>query len=178
MPVPARPPFSALPLDRKGPAGNAWGLYAGDEDALGALNMLTPEVVAAAAASQIRSGVRVSLDWPLNKPYFPSFGRKAFQHTIESRLRTTAETEDQRVVNDDALIFNTQCSSQWDGFRHYGKLSQKRVVDVGIHHTNQGLTHGTGYQKAKVFYNNKTQEEVESSDVLGIDGTFCRCDQV
>ncbi|CAK7200843.1 hypothetical protein SEUCBS139899_003542 [Sporothrix eucalyptigena] len=131
MPVPPRPPFSALPLDPNGPAGNAWGLYDGDDDALGALNMLTPEVVSAAAASQIRSGLRVSLDWPLNKPYFPSFGRNAFQHKIESRLRTTAETEDQR--------------SQWDGFRHYG------------------------YQKAKVFYNNKTQEEVESSDVLGID---------
>ncbi|CAK7239313.1 MAG: hypothetical protein STHCBS139747_000743 [Sporothrix thermara] len=145
MPVPPRPPFSALPLDPNGPAGNAWGLYPDEDDALGALNMLTPEVVAAAAASQIRSGVRVSLDWPLNKPYFPSFGRNAFQHTLESRLRTTDESEDQRVVNDDALVFNTQCSSQWDGFRHYG------------------------YQKAKVFYNNKTQEEVESSDVLGID---------
>lgn len=131
MPAPPRPPFTALPLDPNGPAGNAWGLYAGDDDALGALNMLTPEVVAAAAASQIRSGARVSLDWPLNKPYFPSFGRKAFQHTIESRLRTTEVTEDERVVNDDALIFNTQCSSQWDGFRHYGEPS--RDVAVLIH---------------------------------------------
>lgn len=34
------------------------------------------------------------------------------------------------------------------------------------------LTQSAGYQKAKVFYNNKTQEEVESSNVLGIDCTF------
>lgn len=26
----------------------------------------------------------------------------------------------ERTVNDDALDFNTQCSTQWDGFRHYG----------------------------------------------------------
>ncbi|EPE04638.1 cyclase protein [Ophiostoma piceae UAMH 11346] len=49
--VPARPPFSALPLDTSGPPGNAWGLYRAD-DQLGALNMLTPEVVAASAAMQ------------------------------------------------------------------------------------------------------------------------------
>jgi hypothetical protein len=101
------------------PPATPGGLYAGDDGALGALNMMTPEVIAAAAASQIRSGALVSLDWPLIKPYFPSFGRMAFQDKIESRLHPTAETEDQRVVTDDALIFNTQCSSQWDGFRHY-----------------------------------------------------------
>ncbi len=167
MPVPPRPPFSALPLDPKGPAGNAWGLYGEDKDALGALNMLTPEVVAAAAAAQIRTGVRVSLDWPLNKPYFPSFGRNPFKQTIESRLRTTAETEDQRVVNDDALEFNTQCSSQWDGFRHYGECWSlwSLLASAAAQYSPSTL----GYQKAKVFYNNKTQAEVESSDVLGID---------
>lgn len=85
---------------------------------LSALSIATPDVVAAAAASQICPSVRVSLDWPLNKSYFSNFERNAFQHTIESRLRTTAETDDQRVANDDTVQFNTQCSSQWDGLRH------------------------------------------------------------
>ena len=115
--LPPRPSFSALPLDSDGPPGNAWGLY-GASDSLGALNLLTDEVVAAAARGEVRTGARVSLDWSLNKPSHPSFGRPSFQHQ-----RIPAKTPDgkPRQVNDDFLSFNTQCSSQWDGFRHYGK---------------------------------------------------------
>lgn len=51
-----------------------------------------------------------------------------------------------RIVNDDFLDINTQSSSQWDGFRHYG------------------------YQKAGRYYGGRTQEQVESGDgVIGID---------
>ena len=107
------PPFSSLPLDSSGPPGNAWGLF-GPHDELGMLNLLTPPVVAAAARDEILSGIRIPLDWPLNKPLFPSFGRSAFQHEIRRR------GEPGRPVNDDILTFNTQSSSQWDGFRHYG----------------------------------------------------------
>jgi len=114
--VPPRPPFSALPLDPAGPPGNAWGLY-GKDDVLGALNTLTPAVVAAAAA-EIKTGERVSLDWPLNKPSHPSFGRPPFKQTIRSRKDAEGI---ERTVNDDHLDFNTQCSTQWDGFRHYGE---------------------------------------------------------
>lgn len=113
---PARPPFSSLPLDPAGPPGNAWGLY-GKDDRLGALNLLTPAVVAAAAASEIRTGQRVSLDWSLNNPSQPSFDRAPFESRLVNRAHPSGE---KRTVNDDILHFNTQCSSQWDGFRHYG----------------------------------------------------------
>jgi hypothetical protein len=109
--LPLHPPFSALPLDPAGPPGNAWGLF-GPIDQLGRLNLLTPEVVAA-AAQEIKTGLRFSLDWPLNKPSYPSFGRNPFEHKLVNR--------EGRTVNDDILVFNTQCSSQWDGFRHYGE---------------------------------------------------------
>jgi len=114
----SRPPFSSLPLDPKGPPGNAWGLY-GKDDALGALNMLTPAVVAAAAA-EIRTGERVSLDWPTNKPSHPSFGRPPFKCHMKVRKD---ESGNERTVNDDHLDFNTQCSTQWDGCRHYGTVN-------------------------------------------------------
>lgn len=45
------------------------------------LNLLTPEVVQAAAQSQIKTGLRVQLDWPLNNVQFPSFGRQTFTRT-------------------------------------------------------------------------------------------------
>ncbi|MCJ1285523.1 hypothetical protein MMC26_004863 [Xylographa opegraphella] len=131
------PPFTSLPLDPNGPPGNAWGLF-GATDELGMLNLLTPAVVVA-AAQEIKSGVRISLDWPLNRPTRPSYGRAPLQHEIRRRGR------EGRPVNDDIVSFNTQSSSQWDGFRHYGYINEKR------------------------YFNGRTDEDVRESRVLGID---------
>jgi hypothetical protein len=54
------PDFSALPVNNKGPRGNAWGLW-GEDDQLGTLNHLTAERVRVAAREEIRIGERVSL---------------------------------------------------------------------------------------------------------------------
>ncbi|KAH7363680.1 hypothetical protein BKA66DRAFT_561777 [Pyrenochaeta sp. MPI-SDFR-AT-0127] len=133
------PPFSELPLDSEGPPGNAWGRF-GANDEIGMLNLLTPSVVMN-ASQEIKTGIRVSLDWPLDKPKYPSYGRLGFSHEIKNRPKGT----ELRVVNDDHLSFNTQSSTQWDGFRHFG------------------------YQQQKRYYNNTTHEEVNSSNTLGID---------
>lgn len=140
MSPPSRPPFTDLPLDKNGPPGNAWGLY-GTDDELGALNMITPSTVKA-AAKEIQTGDRVSLDWYLNLPSYPSFNRPPFGWKMEVRRHPDGT---KRVVNDDHLDINTQSSSQWDGFRHYG------------------------YQKAGRFYGGRTQQELEESEVIGID---------
>jgi hypothetical protein len=105
------PFFDKLPLQKNGPRGNAWRLF-GDGDELGMLNRLTPENTIA-AAKEIVHGIRVSTDWCLDQSTFPSFGRGPFEQKIHHRAP--------RAVNDDILIFNTQSSSQWDGFRHFGK---------------------------------------------------------
>lgn len=107
-------PFSSLPLDPKGPPGNAWGRF-GPDDQLGTLNLLTPATVAA-ASKEITSGVRISLDWPLDTPKCPSFRRQGFKHEIQQR------GGEGTAVNDDVLTFNTQSSTQWDGFRHFGMI--------------------------------------------------------
>jgi len=109
------PSFDDLFCDPKGPKGNAWGLF-GNND-LGMLNLLTPEVVKE-ASRDIQDGVRVSLDWRLNMPANPSFDRKPFKVEMVNR---TKPGQPLRAVNDDIVHFNTQCSSQWDGFRHYGR---------------------------------------------------------
>lgn len=152
--IPARPPFDDLPLDRDGPAGNAWGLY-GPDDELGSLNLLTPEVVKA-AASEIMTGERVSLDWHLDKPARPSFDRPPFEWTLRHN--------EGRTINDDTLYFNTQCSSQWDGFRHFGMSNRQVLCTALADHFCQG------YQGAERFYNNRTQEDIENTRILGIDG--------
>lgn len=131
---PQRPPFSSLPLDPSGPSGNAWGLY-GPFDELGSLNLLTPSTVVA-AAKEIQTGERISLDWTLDKPSPPFFSRQA----LDIKFYQKGE----RTANDDVLHFNTQCGSQWDGFRHYG------------------------YQQRKRYYGGRTQEQLTSSKSLGI----------
>jgi hypothetical protein len=114
-PTTTRPPFSSLPLDKNGPPGNAWGLY-GPKDELGALNLLTPGIVKQ-AAQEIQLGERVSLDWYLNLPTYPSFNRPGFKWRLHSKAP--------RSVNDDFIDINTQSSSQWDGLRHYGYQKAK-----------------------------------------------------
>ncbi|KAJ5961399.1 hypothetical protein N7501_006340 [Penicillium viridicatum] len=130
---PQRPAFDALPLHKDGPPGNAWGMF-GDQDQMGMLNLLTPENTAA-AAGEIIDGVRVSTDWALNSMTTPCFGRSAFEHIIKNKAP--------RAVNDDILVFNTQSSSQWDGFRHYGS-------------------------KQGTYFNGCTQEDIQNSTRNGI----------
>lgn len=101
------------------------------------LNLLTPENTAA-AAKEIVDGVRVSTDWPLDSMKTPCFGRTTFEQKINTKLP--------RAVNDDTLTFNTQSSSQWDGFRHYG------------------------YQKEGLFFNGCTLQDIHASKANGVHG--------
>jgi len=133
--LPEFPAFSQLPVDPNGPRGNAWGLW-GKDDSLGMLNLLTPSNTKL-AAQEIQTGVRISMDWSMDNPKHPSFNRKPFKHTITPKPP--------RAVNDDTIEFNTQGSSQWDGFRHFA------------------------YQDAKLFYNGRTQQQIESGTEMGLD---------
>lgn len=138
MPPPLKPSFDSLPLRKDGPHGNAWGLF-GESDEYGMLNLLTPETTVA-AAREIIDGTRVSTDLPLDRMSRPCFGRAPLQHTIKAL--------DLDAVNDDVLVLNTQSSSQWDGFRHYG------------------------YQEEKLYLNGRTQDEIDNTKVNGIHGTY------
>ena len=132
-------PFSSLPLDKSDPSLrlNAWGAY-GPSDELGFLNRQTPQVIAAAAQSEIKTGVRVALDAPLDfQAKTPLFGRQAFSKDVYQKKP--------RIVHDDTWSFNTQSSTQWDGLRHFG------------------------YQKAGLFYNRTTVEDIANSEKLGIE---------
>jgi hypothetical protein len=56
----SHPDFDELPLDKKGPRGNAWGRW-GPDDQLGTLNHLNDQVVSQAARENIKIGSRLSL---------------------------------------------------------------------------------------------------------------------
>ncbi|KAI1466298.1 uncharacterized protein F4812DRAFT_460571 [Daldinia caldariorum] len=115
------PNFEDLPLRKTDPHYSAWGLY-GDKDELGTLNRLTDELVAAAAKGEIKTGHRISLNWPLNaQRQKPFFQRHVFSQTLIRKAP--------RVVNDDVWTFNTQVSTQWDGLRHYAYQEEARFYN-------------------------------------------------
>lgn len=104
------PGFDELPLDPAMPPHSAWGLF-GADDRIGTLNLLTAERVLA-AAGLVTSGEVFALNWDLELPDPPLFGRPAMKQTIHRRRRN--------VFDDQYDQFNTQSSSQWDGLRHFG----------------------------------------------------------
>ncbi|KAF6833256.1 hypothetical protein CPLU01_05607 [Colletotrichum plurivorum] len=115
------PSFEHLPLNPAGPRGNAWGLW-GSDDQIGTLNLLTDNVVANAAKENIINGQRVSLNWSMTGASNPRFTRKLLElHSINKAPLKHA--------HDDEWSFNSQCSSQWDGLRHYAYQDEAIASD-------------------------------------------------
>jgi kynurenine formamidase len=119
------PSYDELPVREGAPAGSSWGLW-GDDDVFGCLNLLTPERLVE-AAGLVRKGAAFALNLELELPDPPLFGRAATQHQV---LGVGG--------HDDVLTFNTQSSSQWDGFRHvrshHGHYNGIADEDHGMHH--------------------------------------------
>jgi kynurenine formamidase len=128
------PPFEELPIRKDLPADCSWGVF-GDNDALGCLNFLSAEGVVE-AARLVESGKVFRLDAKIGFATPPLFGRMAAEHRVSPLAP---------MANDDLLHFNTQESSQWDGFGHVGHIRHER------------------------YYNNGTTEEVRGGNAkLGI----------
>lgn len=71
-------PFDKLPNPRQ-----VWvGEPGSEEEGLGKLSILTPELVAQTAAAEVKTGQRVTLQWDLSKLEYVGLGRPNSQHHI------------------------------------------------------------------------------------------------
>ncbi|KAH6643490.1 hypothetical protein C7974DRAFT_381646 [Boeremia exigua] len=136
------PKRAQLPRIAGTPEGSAW--FWGDSDELGRLNLLTPERVRKAAQENIRTGGVVSLNLSVVEPSPPLFGRKHFAHSIKPIGGGAF---------DDETSYNTQASSQWDGFRHFRDPTTERfyngtVLDEII--TEKSLAEGGPQESEKL----------------------------
>ena len=124
------PSYAELPVRPELPNGSSWGVW-GDDDHLGCLNLLSAEG-AKRAALTVRTGHVHPLNLELELPDPPLFGRPAFGHEVVSRPSG--------ISCDDMLHgWNTQSSSQWDGFRHvrsaiHGAYNGLPEAEHGVHH--------------------------------------------
>lgn len=132
-------PYDELPNPKR-----VWiGKPGSREEGLGKLAILTPDIVAKAAAQEIRSGRRVTLGWELTKLETAGLGRQPCKHDIIPLFAG--------VAYDDVYTFNPQQSSQWDGLRHFSQPKEVGSND-------------------RVFYGGTTAAEIEdrSSTRIGL----------
>ncbi len=103
------PSFDDLPAVPGAPPHSAWWLF-GKDDQVGLFNLQTPERIAE-AARLIERGAMFPLNWELEMPNPPLYGRGALRQSI---IRNP-------VGHDDVLDnFWPQASSQWDSLVHVG----------------------------------------------------------
>lgn len=104
------PRYDELPVRDGLPEGSSWGLW-GDDDEVGTINLLTPERVQRALRLPSRGAV-FPLNWALEEPSPPFYGRGALQHNIDRPFTP--------CLDDSLDNFFTQSSSQWDALCHIG----------------------------------------------------------
>jgi kynurenine formamidase len=163
------------------------GLPNSHEEGLGKLSILTPAIVAKAAAQEIRTGRRVTLGWELTKLETAGFGRQPCKHEIIPLFAG--------VAYDDMYTFNPQQSSQWDGLRHfsqtceigdgerlfYGGTTAAEIEDrtskrIGMHHWAKKGIAGRGVlidyaswaEKKGIQYSTFSTHEIKLSDLQTI----------
>ena len=126
----ALPSYDDLPVRPGLPPGSSWGVW-GDGDRFGCLNLLTPERVQR-AVGLVRRGAVFALNLDLELPDPPLFNRGRHTHTVTGVVGRTG--------HDDVFDgWNTQASSQWDGFRHvihpvHGHYGGVADEEHGMHH--------------------------------------------
>jgi hypothetical protein len=120
---------------------HAWDVW-GRDDVLGSINLVTAARVAAARA-EIVTGVRYSLDLPLDLPDPPLYGRRPYLRQVRPLNR--------HEMDDHLDDFHPQGSTQWDALGHvrcrehgyWGGRTQDPTEGpngLGIHHwTRHGI---------------------------------------
>ncbi|KAK5233340.1 hypothetical protein LTR47_005433 [Exophiala xenobiotica] len=130
------PSFEQLPLRAGDPPYSAWGFW--ENPGLGALNYLSDDNTLQAIKKEVKTGIRIGLNLPLDLIDPPLLGRRGFERHIVNKAP--------RVINDDVITFNTQGSSQWDSFRHFAYQQEGKfynnVSQDDIHGEQQSTVNG------------------------------------
>jgi kynurenine formamidase len=123
--IAALPSYDELPIVPGMPPGSAWGVF-GPDDELGTLNLLGNSQ-SLAASRLVRKGEVFPLNWKIEEPDPPLFGRKAVDHRFIDGGPTG--------VDDYYDRFHPQSSSQWDALSHmphpdYGFYNGRSLDDI------------------------------------------------
>ncbi|MFF0625902.1 cyclase family protein [Streptomyces sp. NPDC004296] len=116
---------------------NNWGRW-GPDDEIGTLNLITPEVVRAAAAT-VRSGRRVPLALPLQQNGVQTGMIPGRVNPLHTMVAINQEIFGPGTVatSDDTVTMGLQAATHWDGLTHVshsGRLYNDRPADAVTAH--------------------------------------------
>lgn len=106
------PAYAELPVIDGMPPRSSWGVW-GPDDQLGTINLLTDERARRGLACA-RRGRTFALNWAVEEPNPPFYGRQAAVHRIDRPI------VGKPILDDSLDSFFTQASSQWDALCHVG----------------------------------------------------------
>lgn len=121
-----------------------WGTW-GDDDQLGAMNLVGPEQVRAAAAL-VRDGKVISLTLPYDQHGPQPGGIRSNPQLITTATGTDAIASAQDYFpgdfgySDDMIIMGTQCGTQWDSLAHIFHNGKMWNGYSAAEHTSNGTT--------------------------------------
>jgi len=183
MPNPGSlPDFDQLPGAEGAPPKSGWWLF-GKDDQVGLFNLQTPERIAA-AARLVQSGAMFPLNWDLELPSPPLYGRGALRQTV---FRSPGGHDD--VLDN----FFPQASSQWDSLVHVGhpqhgfyngvtaaEVTGQPGTRGGIEHWARRGIAGRGVLLDMARYYEKQGRPIDASQAVRIppeDLEACRADE-
>jgi kynurenine formamidase len=110
----------AWPHHELGAELSNWGRW-GDDDEIGTLNFVTPEV-RVRAASLVRTGKSIDLGMPFDKngPFLPGGFRHNPIHVMTHLPWDVYNSPDGMISSDDMIIMGLQAATQWDSLAHVG----------------------------------------------------------
>jgi kynurenine formamidase len=133
---------------KRRPEGSNWGDF-GPDDQRGRMNLLTPER-RLAAVHEVKEGKAFCLSLPLDRPGGSVLNSRRKPPTFHPVMRdghvhfnlplAAIDSRLTDVSSDEAVLFYSQYSTQWDGFAHKGSLfdadgdgDAERVFYNGFH---------------------------------------------
>ncbi|POX46985.1 cyclase [Streptomyces sp. Ru71] len=121
---------------------NNWGRW-GPDDERGTLNLITPEVVRAAAA-EVRAGLRVPLALPLRQDGVQTGVIPGRVNPLHVMVQINQEIFGPGTVacSDDAVTMGLQCGTHWDALTHVshsGRLYNGRPANSVTAHGGAGF---------------------------------------
>ncbi|MBT2525339.1 cyclase family protein [Streptomyces sp. ISL-99] len=129
---------------------NNWGRW-GAEDEIGTLNLITDEVVRTAAATTVRTGLRIPLALPLKEDGVQTGLIPGRVNPLHSMVQINQELFGPGTVatSDDAVTMGLQAATHWDALTHAshsGKIYNGRPAATITAHTRARFS---GMDKAR-----------------------------
>ncbi|MET9511119.1 cyclase family protein [Streptomyces flavidovirens] len=129
---------------------NNWGRW-GAEDEIGTLNLITDEVVRTAAATTVRTGLRIPLALPLKEDGVQTGLIPGRVNPLHSMVQINQELFGPGTVatSDDAVTMGLQAATHWDALTHAshsGKIYNGRPAATITAHTRARFS---GIDKAR-----------------------------